>query len=83
MTDTVRDRNRIRRRVKSLSAEGRFSGIILGSLPVFLVGALMAINPEYLLELFDSTIGQVMVGGGILAMIVGVLWMRKITQLEY
>lgn len=83
VTDTVRDRNRIRRRVKSLSAEGRFSGVILGSLPVFLVGALMMINPDYLLELFESTMGQIMVAAGLLGMVVGVLWMRKITKLEY
>lgn len=81
--DTIRDRNRVRRRVRSLSAEGRISGVILSLLPFAMTAFILVVNPRYLEELYTTTVGLVMVGSGLVALVVGVFWMRRITDLKY
>jgi tight adherence protein B len=80
---TIRDRTRIRRRIKSLSAEGRVSAVILGVLPIALAGIIMMINPSYLGELTASLPGKVMIVGGVIAMFCGIFWMREITKPKF
>ncbi len=80
---TIRDRNRLRRRIKSLSAEGRVSAVVLGILPVALIALISVINPSYLAELTDSPPGQVMIAGGLIAMVCGIFWMREITKPKF
>jgi tight adherence protein B len=80
---TIRDRTRIRRRIKSLSAEGRVSAVILGVLPIALAGIITMINPSYLGELTASLPGKVMIVGGLIAMVCGIFWMREITKPKF
>jgi tight adherence protein B len=83
VNETIRDRNRIRRRIKALSAEGRISAVILSILPFALAVIVFFINPTYLSELNESLMGRVMVGMALVAMVVGVGWMRKIIKLQF
>lgn len=80
---TIRDRTHLRRQVKTLSAEGRLSAIILFVLP-FAVGAMASImNPGYLNELFEPGIGMALLAGAGVFMTVGAIWLRKLTRLEF
>ncbi len=80
VSTTIRDRARIRRRIRALSAEGRLSAVILIGLP-FVVGIAIAFtNPGYMAELTGSTAGRAMIGAGGGLMVMGALWMRKIVQ---
>lgn len=80
---TIRERNRIRRRVKSLSAEGRISALVLAVLPLALACVIAVINPSYLAELPQSLPGQIMIVFGVVAMFLGAVWMRHITQPKF
>ena len=57
VSDTMTQRERIRLEIKALTAEGRFSGIILGIFPVAFAGVLYLIQPDYIGELFHNSIG--------------------------
>lgn len=82
VADTMTQRERLRRDVKSLTAEGRISAIVLGILP-FVLGALMyALNPDYVSVLFDRRLGQLMLVGALLLMLVGFYWMKKTIEIE-
>jgi len=83
LNETIRDRNRIRRRIKALSAEGRISGIILSLIPVVLVFVIMIINPAYIGELPSTGVGQGLIVGGIIAWLFAVTWMRRIIRLQF
>lgn len=79
---TIRERERLRRELRTLTAEGRLSGWVLGLLP-FAIGAFLALrSPEYLEPLYQTGKGLVMVTGSGILMIVGTLWMRKIVRIE-
>jgi tight adherence protein B len=80
---TVRDRMRIRRQIKTLSAEGRMSGMILALLPIVLAILITLITPEYLTVLFTTAVGRTMVIVEVVLMVIGVFWIRRITALKF
>jgi tight adherence protein B len=82
VADTMTHRERLRRDVSALTAEGRISAYVLGSLPVGLGFVLWGMNPEYIGKLFDHTMGQIMLGASLLFMAIGFAWMFKIIKIE-
>ncbi|MDH3730688.1 MAG: type II secretion system F family protein [Acidimicrobiia bacterium] len=80
---TIRSRAQVRRRVETLSAEGKLSGIVLMALP-FVVSVLVSIsNPTYLNELFSSGPGRMMLIAGAVLMATGGIWIRRIVAFKY
>jgi tight adherence protein B len=79
---TLLERATIRRQIRVLTAEGRLSAWVLGLLP-FGIGVYMGItNPDYVGLLFTRTMGLVMLGGCGLLLAAGILWMRKIVDID-
>jgi tight adherence protein B len=83
VNSTIRDRNQIRRRIRALSAEGRISAVILVILPFALALIISLINPGYVSELTDTSTGRMLIAFAIGAMVVGVIWIRRIVTLEF
>lgn len=80
---TIADRNRIRRQVDALSADGRISAVVLLALP-FAAGLMFSfIQPGYLDSLFRQTSGQVMLASAAILMVVGALWLRKLVDIKF
>ncbi|MDP9022333.1 MAG: type II secretion system F family protein [Actinomycetota bacterium] len=80
---TIRERNQIRRQVKALSAEGRYSAYVLLALPFVVAGLITMTSPGYLSELTRTVPGIVMLGVAGVFMAVGALWLRKLTRLVF
>lgn len=80
---TIRERNQIQRQVKALSAEGKMSAYVLMALPVMIIGILAIISPSYIKSFGSSLMGWAMVGGGIVMMTVGGLWLKKIVSFKF
>ena len=79
---TLRERERLRRQVQVLSAEGRLSAWILGLLPVVFALYLILAQPDYLKPMIENVLGWVMLGGAAILMLVGTLWLRKVVKVE-
>jgi tight adherence protein B len=78
----IRARFKLQDRVKVLSAEGKFSAYLMTALP-FGTGALIHLaNPGFLSVLFTDPAGLMMVGGAILLMILGGLWMSIVIRIR-
>ncbi len=76
LAGVIRARFRLKRKVQALSAEAKASASIIGSLP-FLVGTGMYfINNEYILLLFTTTTGKIMVCAGLFWMSIGIFIMK-------
>lgn len=58
--ETIRERAELRRMMATLTAQGRLSRAIVTALPVFLLVAISAINPDYMKPLFETGGGQIM-----------------------
>jgi tight adherence protein B len=82
VSQTIRDRYSLKRQIRALSAEGRLSSLILSFLPILLFAALLAFNPLFLRPLYTTTIGIMLMAGAGVLMILGVIWLRKITEIK-
>jgi tight adherence protein B len=82
VADTLRERAMLRRQIKVLTAEGRLSAWVLALLPVAIGLYMAAVNPSYIGLLVTTTVGLVMLGTAIVLMFLGILWMRKIVNID-
>ena len=77
---TIRDRNRVRRQVHALSAEGRLSAWVLMVLPFAMASIMFVTNRSYISTLWSSGVGfALLIGGGVL-LALGALWLRRIVR---
>lgn len=82
IADTIRQRFVFKGKVRALTAEAKFSAIILGTLPFGALGILIYVNPTYLLPLATDPFGRVLVGYAVTSFLVGVFVMREISKVE-
>lgn len=78
----IRERFQIWGAVQALTGEGRLSGAVLLGLPVLLFVVLYRMNPEYVMVLFNDPLGQKMLAGAVILMILGALSIRKIVNIK-
>ncbi|AZV57745.1 type II secretion system F family protein [Clostridium sp. AWRP] len=82
ISETIRERQKIKNELKTLTAQGRLSGIILMLIPIFLGVAIYLFNKEYILLLFTTSIGLIMVAAAVLSELLGLLMIRKIINID-
>jgi tight adherence protein B len=82
VADTMIARERLRRDVAALTAEGRVSAYMLAGMPPILAGVMYVLNKDYVSTLFTDGLGIGMVVVAVVSMIVGFLWMKKIITIE-
>lgn len=82
ISETIRERIRIKKEIKVLTAQGRLSGLIIGLLPVALILAMLMINPDYFYIMLHNPIGLYLLGAGFVLEIIGILVIRKITDIK-
>jgi tight adherence protein B len=79
---TLRERDYLRRQVKSLSAEGRFSAYILLALPPGILAYEFTTNRDYLRPLYTTGMGYVMLAAMGMLMAIGAFMMSRMIKLE-
>ena len=79
---TIRKRVRLRGEIRTLTAQGRISGIIVSLLPVVLGLVIYLLNPEYVKLLFVHPVGKIMLGVAGLGQVIGIIVIRRIVDIE-
>ena len=86
---TIRERVRIKGEIRTLTAQQRMSGYVVGFLPVGLVGIISLIAPQFLDPLFRRPpefiglpLGLVILGVGASMMLIGFMVIRRIVDIE-
>ena len=82
ISGTIQDRIRMRREVRTLTAQGRMSGWVLAALPFGLGAFLVLVNPGYMEPLFNERIGQMAICFAVFMVIVGFLVIQKIVDID-
>ena len=82
VADTMVHRERLRRDISALTAEGKISAIILGLLPVGLGAFMWMSNPVYMKPLGATTMGHVLLGISLVSLLLGFAWMKKIINIK-
>ncbi|MBW6493597.1 MAG: type II secretion system F family protein [Burkholderiaceae bacterium] len=78
----VRARLTLLGEVRTLSAEGKLSAIILTALPFCLVLVINLVNPKFMSVLWTDAAGPLIIGATLLLMVLGMLWMRSIIRIR-
>ena len=86
---TIRERVRIKGEIRTLTAQQRMSGYVVGFLPIALVGLLSVIAPTFMApmfqkppELFGQPAGLFILGFGGVMMAIGFFFIRRIVDIE-
>jgi len=82
VTETMRDRERIKGEIKTLTASQRLSGFILCAWPVVLAGLFTAINPGMMSLMWTTTAGIIMLGIWLVLNTLGIFTMRRILAID-
>jgi tight adherence protein B len=78
----IRERFKLKRQVRVMSAHGRITGMVLGGLPIVIGGLLFLIAPEHITKLFTDPLGiRMLVVVGVLQ-VFGFFAMRRIVDIE-
>lgn len=81
--ETIQERIRMRREVMTLTAQGRLSGIILAVLPFAMAGILTFIKPDYLKPLLEDDLGRIIIAISVISELIGIFFIKKITDVHY
>jgi len=79
---TMRERERIRGEVKTLTSQQRMTGIIIGALPLFMGLLFFAINPDYMGILFTDTVGRVFIAAAVGLEALGIVTIKAMLALD-
>lgn len=79
---TVRERHRVEKDIQALTAQVRFSAILLAALPYILAAVIFVISPLYISHLFQWGWVLCMPGGAIIFSILGLIVMRRIAAID-
>jgi tight adherence protein B len=82
LANTMTLRMRMRREIRTLTAEGRISAYVLGLLPVAIALFIYSTNRAYIMELFQTSAGRIAVLGAAVLELVGFIWMFRIVKIE-
>lgn len=82
LSGVLRDRKKMKGKVQAMSSEAKASAGIIGSLPFLVGGAVFFTTPSYMMILFTSTLGKIIIAGCLLWMAIGVFIMRKMINFD-
>ncbi len=78
----IRERFKLRGKIRAISAHGRMTGLALTSIPVCVALLMLYTNPEYISFFARETTGNIMAGVAIALQATGYLIIRKIVNIE-
>ena len=83
LSKVLRDRKKMDAKIRAMSAEAKSSAGIIGSLPVVVTVLVYFTSPDYILLLFQTTTGNIVLAGCGLWMLMGILVMRKMINFDF
>jgi tight adherence protein B len=78
----IRERFKLRGRIRAISAHGRMTGTALTCIPIGVAILMFYTNPDYVKFFFLDDVGNIMLGCAVALQVVGYLVMKKITTIE-
>lgn len=80
---TIRERSEIKGQVRSLSAEGKMSAIVLMGMPVAVALMLSVINPTYMKVFVEEPLGNIMIAVSAVMFLIGGFWMSRTVKIKF
>jgi len=78
----IRERFKLKGKIRTLSAEGKLSAIILVALPFLVIIAVRFTNPDYINVLFSDPAGRIIAGIAAFMMVAGIIVLKRMVKIE-
>ncbi|MBI5788653.1 MAG: type II secretion system F family protein [Candidatus Schekmanbacteria bacterium] len=82
LAETIRRRMKIEGKIKSLTAQGKMQGVVVGILPFILGGLISFVNPDLMKPMFTTPAGYAAIGAILVMETLGALVIRKIVKID-
>jgi tight adherence protein B len=79
---TIREKNKLERKVRTLTVQGRLQGVIMGILPIGFGFFINYVNPESINVLRNTKVGQMLIVYAVVSEIIGLILIRKLSRVE-
>lgn len=83
LSRVIRERGKLRRKVRAISTEGRISAYILSAVPVLLMVGLMVLMPQFYGGVWDKSMTWYMLGGSVGWLLLGNAMMFKMANFRF
>jgi tight adherence protein B len=83
LSEIVRTRQRLQQQIRALTAQSRMSGMLVGFLPIAMLGAFSIIQPSYTDTLFFDPTGQKILEAACVLDVLAFLSIRKLLKVKY
>jgi tight adherence protein B len=83
LSRVLRDRKKMKAKIKAMSMEAKASAIIIGSLPVAVGFLVYLTSPDYIVLLWTTDLGRIMMAGCAIWMSIGVFVMKKMINFDF
>jgi len=80
---SIREKRTLEGKIKALTSQGKMQGIIVGLIPFVLLTILYFLDPGMIKPLFESTIGKILLAGGLILKILGMIVIMRIVDIKY
>ncbi|WFP76262.1 type II secretion system F family protein [Mesorhizobium sp. WSM4906] len=82
LSRVLRDRKKMKAKVQALSMEAKASAVIIGALPFVVAFLVYLSSPNYIMPLFTTSVGNLILGCSGVWMSIGIVVMRKMMNFE-
>jgi tight adherence protein B len=83
LSKVLRDRKKMKGKIKAMSTEATASACIIGALPLVVMGVVYLTSPDYITLLWTEHLGQIMLAGSAIWMSIGVFVMKKMISFDF
>lgn len=83
LSTVLRERAKMRGKIKAMSSEAKASAYIIGALPVIVMALVYITSPDYIVPLFTDSIGHVILGASAIWMLIGIFVMRRMINFDF
>ena len=82
LTSTLREKNKLLGKVKTLTVQGRLQGVIMSLLPIGFTILVFSLNPGFFNIMLKNELGRMLLGYALISQIVGMFLIRKFSKVE-
>jgi tight adherence protein B len=82
LSETIRERMTLKRQVRTLTANGRMTAMVLSALPFVVAGTMLYVNPEYFDLLLNHPLGPTFLAMALCGQVLAYLVIRRIVNIR-
>jgi tight adherence protein B len=83
LSRVLRDRKKMKAKIKAMSQEAKASAGIIGSLPILVMGIVYITSPDYIELLWTTPVGRMLLAGSAVWMMIGIFSMKKMINFDF